>query len=109
VIVWQAFDPAQDRTRRKIMEIEIGKVTHYYNHLNVAVISLTDNLKLGDMIHIVGHHTNFTERVASMEVDHQSVVWVSSGDNVAIKVLEGVHEHDKVYRIVEDMTEYSPA
>lgn len=91
------------------MEIEIGKVTHYYNHINVAVISLTDNLKLGDKIHIVGHHTNLTERVASMEVDHQPVVWVKPGDNVAIKVLDRVHEHDKVYRVVEDMTEHAPA
>ncbi len=90
------------------MEIEIGKVTHYYNHLNVAVISLTDNLKLGDRVHIVGHHTNITERVASMEVDHQPVVWVKTGDSVAIKVLDRVHEHDKVYRIVEDITEHVP-
>lgn len=91
------------------MEIEIGKVAHYYNHLNVAVISLTDNLKLGDKIHIVGHHTNLTERVASMEVDHHSVVWVKPGDSAAIKVLDRVHEHDKVYRIVEDVTEQVPA
>jgi len=91
------------------MEIEIGRVTHYYNHLNVAVISLTDNLKLGDKIHIVGHHTNITERVASMEVDHHSVVWVKPGDNVAIKVVDRVHEQDKVYRVLEDITEYVPA
>lgn len=91
------------------MEIEIGRVSHYFNHLNVAVVSITDNLKLGDKIHIVGHHTNLTERVASMEVDHHAVVWVKPGDNVAIKVLERVHEHDKVYRIFEDVTEHAPA
>lgn len=91
------------------MEIEIGKVSHYYNHLNVAVISLTGKLKLGDKIRIVGHHTNLIERVASMEVDRRSVVWVEPGDNVAVKVLGRVHEHDKVYRIVEDVTEHAPA
>lgn len=91
------------------MEIEIGRVSHYFNHLNVAVISITDNLKLGDKIHIVGHHTNLTERVASMEVDHHAVVWVKPGDHVAIKVLDRVHEHDKVYRIFEDVTEPVPA
>lgn len=90
------------------MEIEIGKVTHYYNHLNVAVISLTDNLKLGDKIHIVGHHTDLTERIGSMEVDHHSVVWVQPGENVAIKVIDRVHEHDKVYRVLEDETEHAP-
>ena len=50
------------------MEVEIGRVTHYYNHLNVAVLKLTDSLKLGDLIHILGHVTDLTERVASMEV-----------------------------------------
>lgn len=90
------------------MEIEIGKITYYYNHLNVAVISLTDELKLGDKIRIVGHHTNLTERIASMEVNHLSVLFVEPGDNVAIKVNDRVHEHDKVYRVVEDETEYAP-
>lgn len=87
------------------MEVEIGKVMHYYNHINVAVLSLTDTLKLGDKIHIMGHTTNLIERVASMEVDYHSVEWVKPGDNVAIKVNEPVHEHDKVYLIVEEAFE----
>jgi putative protease len=91
------------------MEIEIGKVTHYYNHINVAVLALTDSLKLGDKIHIVGHSTDVIERVASMEIEHHPVEWVKPGDNVAIKVIEPVHEHDKVLRIVEDTPELHPA
>lgn len=87
------------------MEVEIGKVMHYYNHINVAVLSLTDTLKLGDKIHIIGHTTNLIERVGSMEVDYHSVEWVKPGDNVAIKVNESVHEHDQVYLIVEEAFE----
>ena len=87
------------------MEVEIGKVTHYYGHLNVAVLSLTDTLKLGDKIHIKGHTTDLIERVASMEVNHHSVDWVKAGDDVAIKVNEPVHEHDTVYLIVEEAIE----
>jgi hypothetical protein len=56
----------------------------------------------------VGHHTDVTERVGSMEVDHHSVVWVQPGENVAIKVVDRVHEHDKVYRVIEDETEHAP-
>lgn len=84
------------------MEVQIGKVTHYYNHLHVATISLTDELKLGDQIHIVGHSTDLIERVASMEVNHRPVVWVKPGDDVAIKVVEPVHEHAMVYRVIEE-------
>jgi hypothetical protein len=87
------------------MEVEIGKVTHYYNHLNVAVLALTDALKLGDKIHILGHTTDLIERVGSMEVEHHSVDWVKPGDNVAIKVNAPVHEHDKVYLVVEETPE----
>ena len=87
------------------MEVEIGRVTHYYNHLNVAVLRLTESLKLGDKIHILGHSTDVIERVASMEVEHHPVVWVKPGDDVAIKVIEPVHEHDVVYRLVEEEME----
>ena len=87
------------------MEIEIGRVRHYYNHLQVAVLSLTDNLKLGDKIHIHGHTTDLIERVASMEVNHHPVEWVAAGDDVAIKVNEPVHEHDTVYLIGEESLE----
>lgn len=87
------------------MEVEIGRVTHYYNHLNVAVMKLTDSLKLGDKIHIIGHATDLTERVASMQINHQTVVWVKPGDDVAIKVNEPVHPHDLVYRVVEEAAE----
>ncbi len=87
------------------MEVEIGRVTHYYNHLNVAVLKLTDSLKLGDMIHILGHVTDLTERVGSMQVNHHTIVWVKPGDDVAIKVYEPVREHDIVFRVVEEASE----
>jgi hypothetical protein len=87
------------------MEIEIGRVTHYFNHLDVAVLKLTDNLKLGNTIHILGHVTDLTEKVASMQVNHHTVVSVMPGDDVALKVNEPVREHDIVYRVIEESLE----
>ncbi len=87
------------------MEIEAGRVTHYYNHLGVAVLSLQIGLKLGDTIHIFGHETDFTQRVSSMEIEHHSVVIVKAGDNVAVKVIEPVRVHDVVYRVVQGTAE----
>jgi translation elongation factor EF-1alpha len=84
------------------MEVEIGRVTHFYSHICVAVLRLNENLKLGDKIHILGHTTDFTQRVNSIEVEHHPVVWVKPGDDVAIKVTEPVREHDVVYRVVEE-------
>lgn len=87
------------------MEVEVGKVTHYYNHLGVASLTLREGLKLGDKIHILGHTTDFVQRVTSLEVDHHTVLWVKAGDNMAIKVLQPVHVHDTVFRVVEEEME----
>lgn len=89
------------------MEIEIGRVTHYFNHLNVAVLKLTDRLKVGEEIHFLGHLTDFVQRVNSMEVNHQVVLRVDPGDDVAIKVVEPVREHDVVYKVTVDL--FAPA
>ncbi len=94
--------------RSEAMEVEIGRVTHYYSHLCVAVLSLSDGLKVGDKIHILGHSTDFTQKVNSMEIEHHNVVWVKPGDDVALKVIEPVRVHDLVYRVVEESPEPQP-
>ena len=91
------------------MEIEIGHVTHFYDHLCVAVLSLTEILKLGDKIHISGHSTDLTQRVASLEVNRHSVEWVKPGEDVTLKVTGLVHPHDRVFRVVEEAYEPHPA
>jgi hypothetical protein len=85
------------------MELEVGKVTHYFNHLGVAVLRLDSELKVGDTIHVLGHTTDFMQKVTSMEVNHHTVVWVKPGDDVAMKVIGPVHEHDTVYRVSEEV------
>jgi hypothetical protein len=85
------------------MEAQIGRVTHYYGHLNVAVLQLTDRLKVGETIHILGHTTDFIQKVTSMEVDHHRVVVVEPGEDVALKVVEPVHVHDTIYRVTKDV------
>jgi putative protease len=87
------------------MEIEIGRVTHYYSHLNVAVLELTDHLKVGETVHFLGHTTDFNQKVISMEIEHHHVVAVNPGDNVALKVIEPVREHDVMYRVTEETVE----
>lgn len=85
------------------METAIGTVTHYYSHLNVAVLQLIDRLKVGETIHIFGHTTDFTQVVASMEVNHHRVVVVEPGEDVAVKMVEPVHVHDTIYRVMKDV------
>lgn len=84
------------------MEAEIGHVTHYFNKINVAVLSIKEELKIGEMIHILGHTTDFTQKVTSLQIEHKNVDIVKPGDDFAMKVLEPVREHDVVYKVVEE-------
>jgi hypothetical protein len=84
------------------MDILVGHVTHYYNRIGVAVIEIREELKIGDTILLMGHTTDFTQRVASMEINHQRVLEVGAGQEVAIKVDEPVRKLDQVYKMVED-------
>jgi putative protease len=84
------------------MEVQVGKITHFYNHINVAVLDLTGELKVGDIIHILGHITDFEQRVASLEIEHKKVQSVSAGMDVALQVEEPVRNGDCVFRVVED-------
>lgn len=79
----------------------IGRVQHYFSHLNVASLELYDDLKIGDKIHILGHTTDLYETIDSMEIEHMRVTEGHPGDSVAIKVPEKVREHDEVFLVGE--------
>lgn len=80
-------------------EALVGRITHYYSHLSVGIIELTDGeLNVGDTIHVKGVHTDFSQTVESMQVEHQSVIHADKGKSVGIKVKEKVREHDQVFR-----------
>lgn len=76
----------------------IGRITHYYSHLSVGIIELTGGeLKVGDTIHIKGAHTDFTQNIDSIQIEHQNVTRAEKGKVVGIKVKEKVREHDQVF------------
>jgi putative protease len=77
----------------------IGRVTHYYDHLHVAVLALTDTIRVGDWLHIVGHSTDFPQPVVSLQINHQPVTEALPGQDVALRVNDRVREHDIVFRI----------
>ena len=77
----------------------IGKITHYFGNIGVAVIELSSALKIGDNIRIVGGDTDFTQVVGSMEVEHQKVDTAKKGEAVGLKVEQKVREGYKVYKV----------
>ncbi len=78
----------------------IGKITHYFDHLKVAVIALEGALKEGDNIRIKGGETtDFTQEVESMESERQKIEKAKNGDAIGLKVKEKVREGYKVYKL----------
>lgn len=77
---------------------EIGRVTHYFDAIKVAVIALSGKLKTGDSIRVIGgEDTDFTQEVESMEVDHEKIKQAKKGDEVGMKVKKKVRDGYKVY------------
>ena len=81
------------------METEIGKISHFFNKVSVAVLALTGSLSVGDRIHFVGKRTDFSQTVESLQVNHENLVTVSGGMEVGLKVEQAVREGDIVYRV----------
>jgi putative protease len=78
---------------------QIGQVTHYFDHINVAAVTLTEPLRIGDTIHILGHSTDFKQEVTSLQIEHQPVNEAKPGDDVGMKVMQKVHPNDKVFKL----------
>ena len=81
-------------------EEAIGTVTHYYSHLNVAVVQINKGtLKVGDTIHLKGNTTDFAQTVESMEYEHMHIDQAGAGQSVGIRVKDHVRGHDIVYLV----------
>ena len=79
---------------------EVGHVTHYFSIPQVAALEITrGTLVPGDMIRFMGHTTDVTQVVVSMQMEHQPIERASAGDLVGIQVGERVREHDIVYKV----------
>ncbi|MEM7815769.1 MAG: translation elongation factor-like protein [Candidatus Aenigmatarchaeota archaeon] len=79
----------------------IGRVTHYFDKIGVAVIELSDTLNEGDRISIEGNVTNIQQTASSIQIDRKPVQSAGKGQSVGLKVEGKAREGDKVFRIEE--------
>jgi putative protease len=83
------------------MESRVGRITHFYKKIGVAVVELSAPLQTGDTIHISGHITNLTQKVESMQMEHQNIERAEKGQGVGLKVNGEVRENDIVYKVTD--------
>jgi len=82
------------------MNVKIGKITHYYDKIGVAVLTTGKKpLKVGDTVKISGHDKEFTQVISSILIEHEQIDETKSGQSVGVKVDQPVKEGDLVYRV----------
>ncbi len=77
----------------------IGKITHFFDKINVAVVALQSGLKRGDKIKI-GKEEPFIEQVVeSMQIDRKDIETAKKGQEIGLKVKGQIRKGDLVYKI----------
>ena len=79
----------------------VGKITHYFSKIGVAIVELKEDLKVGDEISIEGKNTKFAQKVESMQVQHVNVPQAKAGESIGLKIVDRAREGDEVYRVVK--------
>ncbi len=78
--------------------VEIGRITHFFTKISVAVIELTAPLAVGDTIVVKGPTTDFEQNVESMQIEHNNVQRAEAGQSIGLRVAQRVRENDTVYK-----------
>lgn len=81
-------------------DMKVGKVSHYYDKIGVAVIDLETKLAVGDRIRFVlGEDDLFEQEVNSLEAEHKKINSAGKGESVGVKAEQKVKEGAKVFKV----------
>jgi len=80
----------------------VGKITHYFPKVGVAVVKLEDNLKVGDRIRLKKGEKEFEQTVESMQVEHKNIREAKKGEEIGLKVDQKVKQGWEIYRLTNN-------
>ena len=79
--------------KAKVPKMKIlGRVVHYYDQINVAIIECAAPIKLGDIVMIKRGDHELTQVISSMHIDHRPVAKAGKKDVIGLKVNSAVSE-----------------
>jgi len=70
----------------------VGRVVHYYDRLQVAIVELAAPLRLGDTVLIKHNNQEVFQNVDSLQIDHMSVEQAKKKQVVGLKVNQPVKQ-----------------
>jgi len=77
---------------------EVGKVSHYFSRIGVAIVELKAPLSVGDQVLVKGPTSDFEQVIESMQIEHVNVSTAKKGDSIGLKVNKLVKPNDIVYK-----------
>jgi putative protease len=78
---------------------KIGRVTHYYDKIGVAIVDLAGELKVGDTVVFKrGGEEAGKQVVESMQIERETITTAKKGDVVGMHVEDPVKEGTEVYK-----------
>jgi hypothetical protein len=83
--------------------VRVGEVTHFFDRINVAAIQLSSTLHKGDLVHFLGHGSDFSQEITSLQMEHDTIDVAHKGQEVAVKVIKPVKQHTTVFLITEEV------
>ena len=78
--------------------VQVGRITHFFSKISVAVVELTAPLVVGERILVKGPSTDFEQVVESMQIEHKSIPRAEAGQSIGLKTTEHAREKDVVYK-----------
>ncbi len=78
---------------------KIGDITHYYTNIGVGIIKLTEPLKVGQTVRILGATTDFEQPIDEIQFNHESIDAGKADQEVGVKVKDKVRDGDEVYLV----------
>ncbi|MCX5707547.1 MAG: hypothetical protein NTY14_00980 [Candidatus Omnitrophica bacterium] len=96
-----AKKPAVKKTKKALKPEKgfLGEITHYFPKVRAAVIKLKEPLGVGDKIKVKGHTTDFTQTIASLQIDRVAITLAKKGDEIGFQVESRVRRGDKVTKL----------
>lgn len=78
---------------------KIGKVTHYYDKIGVAIVELDSPLAVGDRIKFArGGEDLFEQSVDSIQIEHEKINKADKGQIIGLKTIQKVKDGAEVYQ-----------
>jgi len=81
---------------------QVGKITHYFDKIQVGVLLITDGeVRAGDTIRIGEEGVGFEQKVESLQIDHKPVDNIKVGEEAGLKLSSAAKQGDLVYKVSE--------